>query len=153
MDEWWTNFTWLPITLKLFSLKARNGWTDKSFIELLELLKKMLLENNMLPICNYERKKILCPMGLEYKKIHACLNDCVLYRDKLVWLKVFPTCGLSQFKKKIYANSVDEGTDGPLSKVVWHLPIIPRLKWLFSIKKYAKNLKWHVDGRTIFFNT
>jgi len=38
----YTNFTRLSATLTLFSLKARNGWTNKSFIELLELLKHML---------------------------------------------------------------------------------------------------------------
>ncbi|BAT92484.1 hypothetical protein VIGAN_07121500 [Vigna angularis var. angularis] len=41
-----SNFTRLSATLKLFSLKARNGWTNKSFTELLELLKEMLPENN-----------------------------------------------------------------------------------------------------------
>jgi len=59
-----TNFTRLSATLKLFSLKARNGWTDKSFTKLLELLKNMLPKNNTIPIRNYETKKILCPMGL-----------------------------------------------------------------------------------------
>jgi len=76
------NNTRLSATLKLSNLKARNGWTDKSFTELLELLKEMLPENNMLPFRNYEAKKILCPMGLEYQKIHACPNDNVLYRDE-----------------------------------------------------------------------
>jgi len=33
------------------------------------------------------------------------------------------------------------------TKVMWHLPIIPRFKRLFSIKEVAKNLNWHVDGR------
>ncbi|WVZ23283.1 hypothetical protein V8G54_001827 [Vigna mungo] len=62
------NFTRLSAILKLFCLKARNGWTDKSFMELLELLKEMLPENIMLPIRNYDAKKILCLMGLEYKR-------------------------------------------------------------------------------------
>lgn len=31
-----------------------------------------------LPKNNYEKKKILCPVGIEYQKIHACLNDCIL---------------------------------------------------------------------------
>ena len=94
-----TNFTRLLTTLKLFSLKARHGWTDTSFTELLELLKEMLPENNTLPIRNYEAKKVLCPMGLEYQKIHACPNDCVLYKDEFASLKACPTYGLSQFKK------------------------------------------------------
>jgi len=50
------NFTRLSTTLKLFSLKARHGWTNTSFTKLLELLKEMLPENNMLPIRNYEAK-------------------------------------------------------------------------------------------------
>jgi len=90
-----TNFTQLFAILKLFSLKASNGWTDKSFTKLLKLLKKMLQEKNMLPIHNYEAKKIICLMGLEYQKIHACSNDCVLYRDKFVSVKACLTCGLS----------------------------------------------------------
>ena len=87
----------------------------------------MLPKNNMLPIRNYEAKKILCPMGLEYQKIHAYPNDYVLYRDEFASLKVCPTCGLSWFKKKI-DESGDEDKDGPPAKVIWYLPIIPRFK-------------------------
>ncbi|WVZ05831.1 hypothetical protein V8G54_019177 [Vigna mungo] len=141
-----TNFTRLSATLKLFSLKARNRWTDKSFTELLELLKEMLPENNTLPIRNYEAKKVLCPMGLEYQKIHACPNDCVLYIKEFASLKHCPTCGLSCFKKKRDKNT-EEGNDGAPGKVMWYLPIIPRFKRMFSIKEDAKNLKWHVLGR------
>ena len=75
-----SNFTRLSAVLRLMNLKAINGWTDKSFTELLQLLKDMLLEGNILPNHNYEAKKVLCPMGMEYKKIHACPNDCILYR-------------------------------------------------------------------------
>ena len=53
------------------NLKATNGWTDKSFTELLVLLNEMLLDGNTLPTRNYDAKKILCPMGMEYKRIHA----------------------------------------------------------------------------------
>jgi len=56
-----TNFTRLSTILRLMNLKAINGWVDKSFIELLQLLKDMLPEENNLPNRNYEAKKILCP--------------------------------------------------------------------------------------------
>jgi len=42
-----TRFTRLSAILKLFNIKARNGWTDRSFTELLELLHEMLQEGNM----------------------------------------------------------------------------------------------------------
>ncbi|WVZ17031.1 hypothetical protein V8G54_010013 [Vigna mungo] len=134
-----SNFTRLSATLKLFSLKARNGWTDKSFTELLELLKEMLPENNTLSICTYEAKNILCPMGLEYQKIQACPNDCVLY------IKEFAS--LNRFKKKSDRNTADEGNYGAPAKVMWYFPIIPRFKCMFSVKEDGKNLKWHVVGR------
>ncbi|WVZ22549.1 hypothetical protein V8G54_001093 [Vigna mungo] len=123
-----SNFTRLSATLKLFSLNARNEWTDKSFTKLLELLKDMLPENNTLPICNYEAKNFLCPMSLEYQKIHACPNDCVLYIKEFVSLKYCPTCCLSRFKKKSNRNTGDEGNDGAPAKAMGYLPIIPRMK-------------------------
>jgi len=75
----------------------------------------MLPENNMLPIRNYKVKKIICSLGLEYEKIHACPNDFLLYRDNFASLKVCPTCGLSWFKKN--GNNGDEDKDGPPTKV------------------------------------
>ena len=75
-----TNFTRLSVVLRLMNLKAINGWTDKSFTELLQLLKDMLPEENTLPNCNYVAKKILCPMGMKYKKIHVCPNDLYYIR-------------------------------------------------------------------------
>ena len=90
-----TNFTQLSTTLKLFSLKARNELINKRFTQLLELPKEMLSKNNTLPIHNYEEKKNLCLMSLEYKKICTCANDCVLYIDKFASLNTWPTCDLS----------------------------------------------------------
>ncbi|CAM8986241.1 unnamed protein product [Rhodiola kirilowii] len=37
------------LSAKLFNLKARNGWSDKSFSELLTLVKDMLPRGNTLP--------------------------------------------------------------------------------------------------------
>ena len=70
----------LSVVLRLFNMKARNGWIDRSFTELLEFLHEILPQGNTVPTSHYEAKKILCPMGLEYRKIHICPNDCILYR-------------------------------------------------------------------------
>ena len=63
-----TKFTGLSTVLRLMNLKATNGWIDKIFTELLMLLNEMLPEGNTLPTRNYDAKKILCPMGMEYKR-------------------------------------------------------------------------------------
>jgi len=82
-----TKFIRLSTVLRLMNLKVANGWGDKSFIELLELLNEMLPKGNTLPTRNYDAKKILCPMGMEYKRIHACPNDCIVYRKEFEGLK------------------------------------------------------------------
>jgi len=44
-----TNFTRISTVLRLVKLKEMNEWSDKSFQELLQLLKDMLPEGNTLP--------------------------------------------------------------------------------------------------------
>lgn len=93
-----TSFTRLLAVLALVNLKERFGWSDKSFTELLVLLKNMLPEQNTLPKNHYKAKQILCPVGMEYKKIHACPNNCILYRNEYAELQQCPTCGVSRYK-------------------------------------------------------
>ncbi|CAA0820321.1 Unknown protein [Striga hermonthica] len=127
------NFSRLTAVLKLINLKATHGWSDKSFTELLRLLQNMLPEDNELPDSNYEAKKVLCPLGLGYKKIHACPNDCVLYRNEYKSLEECPVCKVSRFKDETDANlSVRVRNKRPPAKVLWYLPIVPRLKRLFA---------------------
>ena len=40
---------------------------------------------NTLSTRNYYAKKILSPMGMEYKRIHVCPNDCILYKKERHW--------------------------------------------------------------------
>jgi len=86
----------LSAVLRLFNMKAKNGWTDRSFTKLLEFWHEILLQGNTLSTGHYEAKKILCPMGLEYRKINACPNDCILYRKEFKGLHKCPRCGLSR---------------------------------------------------------
>jgi len=53
-----SSFSRLSAVLRLFNMKARNWWTDRSFTELLEFLHEILPEGNTLPTSHYETKKI-----------------------------------------------------------------------------------------------
>jgi hypothetical protein len=72
----------LGSTLELLQWKAEIGLSNKGFEKLLKIVKKMVPKNNELPASTYEEKKIVCPLGLEVHKIHACPNDCILYRGE-----------------------------------------------------------------------
>ena len=76
-------FIKLSALIKLYNLKARFGWSDKIFSKLLQILGDMLPLDNELSLSMYEAKKKLNALGIEYEKIHACPNDCVLYRNEL----------------------------------------------------------------------
>ncbi|XP_057251096.1 uncharacterized protein LOC130591614, partial [Beta vulgaris subsp. vulgaris] len=137
-----TKYTKLSAVVTLFNIKSNAGWTDSSFTSLLEVLAEMLPEGNELPKSYYYAKKLMCPLGLEYERIHACPNDCVLYRNEYEHLHECPRCGLSRYKREGAG-----GSEGPPAKVLWYLPIIPRFKRMFSMKGDAKNLRWHADRR------
>uniref|UniRef100_A0A151UD54 Uncharacterized protein n=1 Tax=Cajanus cajan TaxID=3821 RepID=A0A151UD54_CAJCA len=60
----------------------------------------MLPNGNILLTHNYDVKKILCPMGMEYIRIHACSNDFILYSEEFDNLHECPQCGVSQKKNE-----------------------------------------------------
>ena len=116
------------MVLDLVNLKARYGRSDKIFTELLVLLKKMIPKDNKLLNIHYEVKKILCPISMEYQKIHACLNDWIP-KNEFAEMHKCPTCGVSRYKVKDDDYSNDESTQkNHPTKVCCYLPIIPMLK-------------------------
>lgn len=106
---------------------------------MLQWLSDILLEDNTLPTHNYDTKKILCPMGMDYQKIHACLNNCVLYKNEFAKLRQCSQCEVSRYKLKEEKSKFDN--KGPLAKVLWYLPRILWLKHLFSNTNYVKLMR------------
>jgi hypothetical protein len=135
----------LGSTLELLKWKAKTGVTDSSFEKLLVLMKKMLLRKNKLPGSTYEAKKLVCPLGLDMQKIHACPNDCILYGgEKYENMDKCPVCTALWYKIRKDDPGDIEG-EPPWkkvpAKVMWYAPIIPRLKRLFRSKEHAKLLR------------
>ena len=124
--------------------------TDKGFGKLLQIIRKMLPKVNELPDSTYEAKKVVCPLGLDVHKIHACPNDCILYRGEYENLDACPVCTALRYKIRRDDPGEVEG-ERPRkrvpAKVMWYAPIIPRLKRLFANKEHAKLLRWHKEDR------
>jgi hypothetical protein len=103
----------------------------------------MLPKDNALPATMYEAKKVVCPIGLEVLKIHACPNDCILYRGNYENLNECPICTALWYKIRGDDPGDVEGEPPRKrdpAKVMWYAPIIPRLKRLFRCKEHAKLL-------------
>uniref|UniRef100_K3ZN46 Uncharacterized protein n=1 Tax=Setaria italica TaxID=4555 RepID=K3ZN46_SETIT len=74
------HLTMLRFILELLILKAKHGWSDGSF-------------NNLLP------KKLVSPFTMGVERIHAYPNHCILYRgDTFKGLDKCPVCSASQYK-------------------------------------------------------
>ena len=145
--------TKLGTVLELLQWKAENVVPDKGFEKLLKILKKKLPKDNELPDSTYAAKKVVCPLGLEVQKIHACPNDCILYRGAYKDLNACPVCGALRYKiRRDDPGDVDGEPPPPPrkrvpAKVMWYAPIIPRLKRLFRNEEHAKLMRWHSEDR------
>jgi hypothetical protein len=156
----------LWITLELLKLKASNRWSDSSFSALLELLSKVLLKPKGLPTSTYIAKKIICTLTMGVEKIPACPNHCILYQKEHKFKDKCPRCNASWHKwnDNIEQDSYNNKRKGRKRKniappdqdnqgskvrkvpalVMWYLPVIDRLKHMFSNAREAQLLLWHV---------
>ncbi|KAL6286432.1 hypothetical protein ACE6H2_010822 [Prunus campanulata] len=140
-----SKYTKLSALVKLYNLKAKHAMSDVCFTELLILQGEFLPEGNTLPSSMYEAKKTLSALGMSYEKIHACPNDCILYRKEYENATNCPTCGISRWKE------TKDGflKKGVAAKVVWYFPPIPRFKRMFQSNKTAKSLTWHAARKSV----
>ncbi|GJU07253.1 hypothetical protein Tco_1123683 [Tanacetum coccineum] len=78
--------------------------------------------------------------------LHDAEHNAELDMEKLQQLFVesekplYKDTTLTEFDEDVIKN-------GPAAKVLWYLPIIPRLKQLYSNPKNAKLLRWHAEDR------
>ena len=87
--------------------------SDKGFEKLLKIMKPKLPKGNELPETTYETKKAICHLGLDVQKIHACINDCILYRGEYEKLDKCPVCTALRYKIRQDDPGDVEGDDEP----------------------------------------
>ncbi|XP_062028954.1 uncharacterized protein LOC133744949 [Rosa rugosa] len=138
-----TKTTKLNCLIQTFNLKAKHGMTDACYSDMLVMIGMLLPEGNEVPGSLYEAKKTLAALGMEYERIHACPNDCMLYRGQHSEATSCLICGESQWK--LGRDKVEK--KGVPRKVLWYFPPIPRFKRMFQSTKTAKDLTWHVENR------
>src|SRR5438132_13834550 len=143
--------------LELLKLKASNGWSDKSFMDLLLLLRDMLPKPNKLPCNTYRAKKLIAPLALDVQKIHACPNHCILYQKEYEQYDRCPVCKRSRYKRHDDREDEDDSAEVEdtatnarkkrkiPAMVMWYLPVIARLKLLFSNPRNSELMNWHVE--------
>ncbi|KAI3448745.1 hypothetical protein Pfo_005410 [Paulownia fortunei] len=126
-----TNFSAFSFLVKLMHVKVLNGWSNKSFNMLLQLLREVFPKPNTIPSSHYEAKKMLRELGLGYESIHAGKNDYILFWGEHKGKDTCPHVN----KKKIP------------QKILRYFSLKPRLERLFLSKHTARDMRWHKEKR------
>ena len=122
----------MSFVVKLLHLKLVNGWSNKSFDMLLQFLKEILPSDAHVPKSYFESKKIIRDLGMKYKKIDVCKNDCVLFWNDLKDTEDCPICRLHRFQFN------DQEEKKIPQKILCYFPLKPRLQRLFMTKQLLK---------------
>ncbi|XP_015694618.1 uncharacterized protein LOC102699601 [Oryza brachyantha] len=141
--------TKLSATLELMKLKASSGWTNKTLIELLGIMKTMIPEENTLPETTYEAKQVLCPLGLEVRRIRACPNDCVLHYKQYADLDACTVCKASRYKRKKGLKQPGNDINVFLEPVVDDLEIL----WKEGVETWDADSQENFNLRVLLFST
>jgi hypothetical protein len=88
-------------------------------------------------------------LGLDYEKIPACRNGCMLFWKDNEKLERCTKCKASKWKQTVRLDndSSQKSKRKPANVLRW-FPLIPRLQRLFMSTKTASHMKWHYDQRT-----
>ncbi|XP_016173861.1 uncharacterized protein LOC107616415 [Arachis ipaensis] len=147
-----SKYSKLSFLVKLYHIKCMCGMSDKAMSMILDLLQDAF-EQAKLPSTLYEAKKTIRKLGIGYKKINACPNDCMLYRGDDEDATKCKQCGTSRWKQKTQKGSVTKlkipvkKNGKPLpTKTLCYFPLIPRLQRLFMCSKTSTEMFWHKEA-------
>ncbi|XP_020209008.1 uncharacterized protein LOC109793945 [Cajanus cajan] len=140
----------LSFLVKLYHIKCLCRMSDKAMSMILELLAEAF-EHAKIPCSFYEAKKIINKLGLQYTKIDACPNDCMLYFGEDKDRENCKKCKASRWKKKKKGTISDATTNKQKkvpAKVLRYFPLKPRLQRMFMSSKIAEHMQWHASEST-----
>jgi len=95
-----TEATQVSFIVKMFQMKCMFGCSNACMEYVLGLFLLILPKGHCLPDSMEKIKKVVRDLGLNYEKIDACYNDCVLFRGKeYEGLDNCPKCGETRWKQ------------------------------------------------------
>ena len=139
-----TKHSILSAVATLLNIKADHNMSHECFEAILKAVKTMLPEGEKLPNNYYHAKKILKKLGLGYKKIDACPNDCMLFYKENEQKVRCTECGHERYRP----NKEGVTTKKALIpyKILRYFPITPRLQRMYMSSRTAEHMTWHAKS-------
>ncbi|XP_056689684.1 uncharacterized protein [Spinacia oleracea] len=120
-------FSKLSFIVEMYHLKCLYEVSNVGFDAFVKLFKRALPKDSTLPNSFNQIQTIIKKLGLDYKKIDVCPNDCVLFWKEKIVLDKCLVCDELRWK------TTDDGSIIKLAsgqkvpkKVLRHFPLIPR---------------------------
>ena len=83
---------------------------------------------------------------MSYDKIHVCPKGCVLFRKEHKDANYCLKCKSSRYLEVDSGDGQKKQLPIP-TRVLRHLPFLPRIQRLFMTEESAKQMTWHKDGK------
>jgi hypothetical protein len=135
----------LQVVTRLMAMKSKYTFSNNCFNDIVKLIIDISPPNHNMPKDLYHCNKLVAGLGMNYQKIDACENNCMLF-----WKEHENTTHCIHHSKSRYAVVLDEDGNEVTTKVpikqLRYMPITPRLKRLFLNQETAKQMRWHKEG-------
>jgi ABC-type bacteriocin/lantibiotic exporter with double-glycine peptidase domain len=129
----------------LMAMKSKYSFSNNCYNDIVKLIIDLIPSNHNMSKDLYHCKKIVAALGMNYQKIDACEDNCMLF-----WKENEKTTHCIHCSKSRYVVVLDEDgnmvtTNVPI-KQLRYMPITPRLKRLFLNQETVKQMMWHKEG-------
>ncbi|KAL6574453.1 hypothetical protein OROHE_001357 [Orobanche hederae] len=137
-------FSKLAFTIRLFLFKCDHKLSNVAFSALLELLRS-LIPDAKLPSSFREASNDLKMLGLDYIKIDACPNNCMLYWENHIEDTSCHVCNTSRWKSE--SRTAKKKSRKIPAKVLRYFPLKKRLQRIYMCSETARYMTWHEHER------
>jgi len=99
----------LSIILQFLKVQVRHTVNNACIDEIFEIIGDHVIDSNLeskMPKTRVEARKVIIELGLDYKTVHSCPCDGILYYGKYENLQQCPKCNLSRFREDTLSKTV-----------------------------------------------
>jgi hypothetical protein len=135
----------LPFITRLMTIKSEYFFSNNCYNDLMKLISDILLKPHKVAKDMYQSKKLISGLGMKYKEIDVCLDNCVLFWKEHAKEMKYLKCDKSRFIEVVNEDDAKVMTE-VTHKQVCYFSITPQLKWLFILERTTRHMRWHKAG-------
>jgi hypothetical protein len=141
-----TDVTILQAVTCLMAMKSNYNFSNQWYNDIIKLIIDLIPTKHNMQKDLYQSKKIMSGLGINYKKIDVCENNCML-----LWKEHKDDTKCMHYGRSRYVEVRNKDgvsvTTKVTTKQLRYIPITPRLKRLFLFEETAKQMRWHNEGK------